>query len=135
MRLITLAAVLFIFSACAQQRLSQNQCVVGRGSGFVGSTGNEENITVAQNGSPCGIEVAGENSRSGQFGLGGQIAKPPAHGTASVRDTAYATQILYTPMPNFVGDDSFMVAFGPNSNVTILVKVVPVSDNATAATR
>jgi hypothetical protein len=79
--------------------------------------------------------VTGEHRGWGQFGLGGQIETPPAHGTASVRGTAYATQILYTPMPNFVGDDSFVVAFGPDSNVTVLVKVLPVSGSSTATPR
>ena len=127
-------ALLFILSSCAQQELTRSQCIVGHGSGFVGTTGNQEQITVAENGSPCGIGVVGQHRGWGQFGLGGQIERPPAHGTASIRDTAYATQISYTPAPNFVGDDSFAVSLGPDSNVTVIVKVVPVA-NASAASR
>jgi hypothetical protein len=131
MKLIGVAACLITLSACAQQKLTQSQCVIGHGSGFVGTTGNEERITVAENGSPCSIDLTGERRGWGQFGLGGQIETPPAHGMASVHSTAYATQIIYTPAPNFVGNDSFVVAFGPEFNATVLVQVVPVANNAT----
>jgi hypothetical protein len=127
MRLIGVAVLPIVLCACAQQHLTQSQCVVGHGSGFVGTTGNQEHITVAENGSPCGIAVAAEHRGWGQFGLGGQIETLPAHGTASIRNTAYATEIVYTPAANFVGDDKFVVALGPDSNVTILVQVVPVT--------
>jgi hypothetical protein len=123
-----MALLLMILSACAQQALTQNHCVVAHGSGFVGTTGNQEHITVAENGSPCAIEVAGNARRlGGQYGLGGQIETPPMHGTASVRDMAYASEILYTPEPNFVGDDRFLITFGPDFNATIFVQVVPVA--------
>jgi Bacterial Ig domain len=116
MNLIGVVALLISLSACAQQKLTQSQCVVGHGSGFVGTTGNQELITVAENGSPCAIDVTGERRGWGQFGLGGQIETPPAHGAASVHSTAYVAQIVYTPAPNFVGNDSFVVAFGPDFN-------------------
>jgi hypothetical protein len=131
MKLIGVVALLISLSACAQQKLTQSQCVVGHGSGFVGTTGNQERITVAENGSPCAIDMTGERRGSGQFGLGGQIETPPAHGTASVHSTAYATQIVYAPAPNFVGNDSFVVTFGSDFNATVLVQVVPVANNAT----
>jgi hypothetical protein len=130
MKLIGIVAlVLIVLSACAQQELTQNPCVVTHGSGFVGTTGNRERITVAENGSPCAMEVAGNARRlGGQFGLGGQIETPPMHGTASVRETPYASEILYTPAPNFVGDDRFEVTFGPDFNATVFVHVVPVAN-------
>ena len=122
------ALLLSVLCTCAQQELTQSQCVVAHGSGFVGTTGNEEHITVAQNGSPCAIGVAGNARRlGGQYGLGGHIETPPMHGTASIRDTTYATEILYTPAPNFVGDDRFLIAFGPDFNATVFVHVVPVA--------
>jgi Bacterial Ig domain len=127
---IGVVALLIAASACTRQDLTQSQCLVGHGSGFVGTTGNQEHITVAENGSPCAIDLAGERRGSGQFGLAGQIATPPAHGTASVDSTAYATQIVYTPAPDFVGNDSFVVAFGPHFTATVLVQVVPVADHA-----
>ncbi len=126
MRLTAAVILTLILSACAQQQLTPSQCVVGHGSGFVGTTGNQEHITVAENGSPCGLEPVGEHRGWGQFGLGGQIGRPPAHGTVSVRETTYATQISYTPAANFVGEDSFVVSLGPDSDVTVLVRVVPV---------
>jgi hypothetical protein len=122
------ALLLSVSSACAKQELTQSHCVVAHGSSFVGTTGNQEHITVAENGSPCGMEMVGNARRlGGQFGLGGQIETPPMHGTASIRDTPYATVITYTPAPNFVGDDRFMVTFGPDFNATIFVQVVPVA--------
>jgi hypothetical protein len=132
MKLSAIVTMILLLSACAQQELTQNQCVVGHGSGFVGTTGNQEHITVAENGSPCGLELAGQYRGWGQFGLGGRIERPPVHGTASIRDTAYATQISYTPAANFVGDDSFAVSLGPDCNVTVLVKVVPVASTPAA---
>lgn len=66
----------------------------------------------------------------GPFGPGGKIETPPVHGTASIRDTPYATEIFYTPAPNFVGDDQFVVAFGPDYT-TVFVQVVPVTGKAT----
>jgi hypothetical protein len=134
MKLSVVIAMVFFLSACTQQELTRSQCIVGHGSGFVGTTGNQEHITVAENSSPCGLELTGQHRGWGQFALGGQIERPPVHGTASVRDTAYATQISYTPAANFVGNDSFAVSLGPEFNVTVLVKVVPVA-NTPAASR
>jgi hypothetical protein len=75
--------------------------------------------------------MTGERRGWGQFGLGGEIETFPAHGTASVHSTADLTQISYTPAPNFIGNDSFVAAFGPDFNVTVLVQVVPVATNTT----
>jgi hypothetical protein len=126
-----IVALLIALSACGQQKLTQNQCVVAQGSGFVGTAGNEEHITVAENGAPCGMEMAGDVRRGGgQFGLGGQIQTPPMHGTASIRATAGATEIWYTPARDFTGDDRFVVAFGPDFNATVFVQVVPIASSA-----
>jgi hypothetical protein len=132
MKLVGVVGPLIALAACTQQKLTQSQCVVGYASGFVGTTGNEEHITVAENGSPCVIDVARQNRGSGSSGLGGQIKIPPAHGTASIRDTGYVTQIVYAPAPNFVGSDKFMVVFGPDFNATVFVDVVPVTNTSTA---
>jgi hypothetical protein len=110
MNLSAVATVIFALSACAKQELTRSQCVIGHGTDFAGATGSQEHITVAENGSPCGIELVGEHCSGGQFGLGGQIKTPPAHVTASLRDAAEATQISYTPAANFVGNDSFVVS-------------------------
>jgi hypothetical protein len=127
-RIGVVALLPIILYACAKQELTRNHCVVAQGSGFVGTTGNQEHITVAENGSPCAMEIAGDALRlGGRFGLGGQIETPPTHGTASIRDTPYATEILYTPASNFVGDDRFVITFGPDFNATVFVQVVPVA--------
>jgi hypothetical protein len=52
---------------------------------------------------------------------------PPAHGTAAVRKTAEATVTSYTPASDYVGDDRFKVAFGPDFEMTVLVQVVPIT--------
>jgi len=56
-------------------------------SGFIGAGSAQTNITVARNGAPC--EIA-SSIRGGPMGEG-EIAVPPAHGTATVRKTAEAT--------------------------------------------
>ena len=131
MKWIGAVALSITLSACVQQKLTQSQCVVAHGSGFIGTAGNQEHITVAENGSPCAIDMTGERRGWGQFGLGGEIETLPTHGTASVHSTADLTQISYTPAPNFIGSDSFVAAFGPDFNVTVLVQVVPVGTNTT----
>ena len=78
-------------------------------------------------------ELVGEHRGWGESGLGGRIEKPPAHGAASVRDTAYATQISYEPAANFIGDDSFVVSLGADSHVTVLIQVVRVTKTSAAS--
>src|SRR5690348_14976544 len=114
MKLSAIVTMILLLSACVQQELTQNQCVVGHGSGFVGTTGNQEHITVAENGSPCGVELAGQHRGWGQFALGGRIESPPVHGTASIRDTAYATQNAIT-----VAGKAVNVAYGTLSNIKL----------------
>src|SRR5215472_11907650 len=117
--LICLALV--ALAACTPQKLTATACIVAHESGFAGTTGNQEHITVAQNGHPCVIDMT--SGRQGP-GFGGEIVKQPAHGTAAIRATAYATLISYVPDRDYVGPDSFEVAFGPDFNVTVLVTVV-----------
>jgi hypothetical protein len=57
----------------------------------------------------------------------GEIVMPPAHGTATSRRTAEATQVFYTPEHSYVGADRFEVAFGPDFTMTVLVQVVPIA--------
>jgi hypothetical protein len=100
--------------------LTETTCIVAHESGFAGTTGNREHITVAQNGKPCVIDMTA--GRQGP-GFGGEIAKQPQHGTAAIRATAYATLISYVPDHDYVGPDSFELSFGPDFNATIVVTV------------
>ena len=121
---ISVAMALLALSACsAPQRPTQTACVVAPVSGFVGAGRAEEHITVAQNGSPCVISASINDRTMGA----GTIATPPAHGTATVRRAAEATQITYTPQASYVGADSFEVALGPNFTITVQVQVVPIA--------
>ena len=117
-RLTCLALV--VLAGCTTQKLTATTCIVAHESGFAGTTGNQEHITVAQNGSPCVIDMT--SGRQGP-GFGGEIAKQPQHGTAAIRATAYATLISYVPNRDYIGPDSFELAFGPDFNVTVLVTV------------
>ena len=122
-----------VLSACAQQELTQDHCVVTRGSSFTGTTGVQEHIKVAVNDKWYCMRdgVRGQcASFRRSIWSGRKIETPPVHGTASIRDTPYATEIFYTPAPNFVGDDQFVVAFGPDYT-TVFVQVVPVTGKAT----
>jgi hypothetical protein len=98
-------------------------CVVEHVSGFVGAGGGETHITVAQNGDPC---VIAADIRGGSMGQG-TVETPPAHGNATVQVAAEATQITYTPARDYVGDDAFKVALGPNFTIAVSVSVVPVA--------
>jgi hypothetical protein len=104
-----------------QQQPTQGACVVAHESGFVGAEKGQEQITVAQNGNPCTIAAT---IRHGSMGEGAVVA-PPAHGSATVGIVGDATEITYTPARDYVGADSFDVAFGPNFTMTVLVQVVP----------
>jgi hypothetical protein len=107
-------------SACAPRVLTPNACLVADASGFIGAGTAQERITVAQNGAPCVIFLS---IRGGSMG-DGTVTTPPAHGAATVRVTAEATLISYTPARDFVGPDRFDVAFGPNFNMAVAVEVV-----------
>ena len=121
---IPIGIALLALTACgAQQQPTQDACVVAPVSGFVGAGKAEEHITVAQNGSPCVISASINDRTMGD----GTIATPPAHGTATVRRAAEATQITYTPQSSYLGADSFEVALGPNFTITVQVQVVPIA--------
>ena len=85
MKPLGIVALLITLSACASSRkLTQPQCVVEHIFGFVDTTGNLERITVAENGSPCVINLSRDTRKTGQFGLGervglgGRLATQPA---------------------------------------------------------
>jgi hypothetical protein len=122
MRSALIGVVCIVLSGCAQQqKLSQHSCIIGRASGFAGTNGNREQITVARNGDPCVMDMSmGRN----EGGIRGEIVEPPTHGTASVQTTPYGAQLVYAPAPDYAGDDMFETAFGPDFNVTVLVRVV-----------
>ena len=107
-------------SACAPHVLTQKACLVGDVSGFIGAGSAQGHITVAQNGAPCELFLS---NRGGSMG-DGTVATPPANGIATVRVTAEATVISYTPAREYIGPDRFDVAFGPNFNMTVAVDVV-----------
>ena len=116
--------VVIVVSACSTQKPTETACVVAHESGFAGTAGNQEHITVARNASRCVIDMTAGRS---QPGFGGEIATQPQHGTAEIRATAYSTLIAYTPERDYVGPDSFKVVFSADFNVTILVTVVPLT--------
>ena len=118
-----ISAALIALSACANQKLAQGSCVVAHESGFVGAGGGEERIKVIENGSPCVIAAAINKSSMGQ----GEITIPPSRGTATLRTTAEATLISYIPAREYLGEDRFAVAFGPNFKVAVFVQIVPIT--------
>ncbi len=124
MRVALIGVALIVLSGCAQQqKLTQHTCIIGHASGFAGTSGNREQITVAQNGDPCVMNMSmGRN----EGGLRGEIVAPPTHGTASVQTTPYGAQLVYAPAPEYAGDDMFETAFGPDLHVTVLVRVVTI---------
>src|SRR5512135_797569 len=108
---------LLVLAGCTTQKLTETVCIVAHESGFAGTTGIREHITVAQNGKPCVIDMTAGRQGSG---LGGEIAKQPQHGRAAIRTTAYATLISYVPDRDYIGPDSFELGFGPDFNVTVV---------------
>jgi hypothetical protein len=120
-RIALIGVALTALSGCVSQQPTQSACVVARESGFVGAEKGQERITVAQNGNPCTIAA---RIRHGSMGEGEVVAQP-AHGIAAVRTTEEATEIVYTPARDYVGADSFDVAFGPSFTMTVLVQVAP----------
>jgi hypothetical protein len=122
-RIGLIGAALGTLCACTGQVPTRTACVVAPVSGFVGAGGGQTRITVAQNGDPCVIAASIRGGAMGQ----GTIETPPAHGDATVQVTADATRISYTPARDYVGDDAFKVALGPNFIISVSVSVVPVA--------
>jgi hypothetical protein len=120
-RIALIGVALTALSGCVSQQPTQSACVVTHESGFVGAEKGEARITVARNGSPCTIAAM---IRQGSMGEG-EVTAQPAHGFAAVRITEETTEITYTPARDYVGADSFDVAFGPNFTMTVLIQVVP----------
>lgn len=123
-----LGAALFLillYSGCSHPEPTQNSCVVHPASSFAGSGRSNGDITVAQNGAPCGMAFV-MNSRSDTgFVSDPQVITKPAHGSASVRMSNGAALMVYTPDRDYVGADRFVVSFGPNYALSIDVAVVP----------
>lgn len=123
----SLGAALFLIllcSGCSHQELTQNSCIVHPASNFAGAASSNGEITVARNGSPCGMALV-LNSRAGTgFVSDPQLITKPAHGSASVRMSNGAAVMVYTPDPDYVGTDRFVVSFGPNYTLSVDVAVV-----------
>jgi hypothetical protein len=123
-------AVVMVLTAlcCActqQQKLTQDSCVVRKSSSFVGTGRSEGQITVAENGDPCGMAFVINERFGGGFVSDPQLVTQPAHGVASARMSNGAAIMIYTPNRDYVGSDRFAVAFGPNYTTTVDVDVVP----------
>jgi hypothetical protein len=115
-------AALFILAACAkQQQPTPTACIVPHQSGFIGAGNAEQRMTMVQNGKPCEMFIM--NSK-GAIGVG-KIVTLAAHGVASLRFEYEATYISYAPAHDYVGSDRFVLAFGPDSIVTVEVEIVP----------
>ena len=115
--------LLIALSACSSRQPTRDACVVAQVSGYVAAGKAQVQITVTQDGAPCVIDASILNGPMGQ----GEIVMPPAHGTATSRRTAEATQVFYTPEHSYVGADRFEVAFGSDFTMTVLVQVVPIA--------
>ena len=109
---------------CSQQELTQNTCVVHRSSSFASAGSSEGQITVARNGSPCGMAFVLDSPRGGGFVSDPQLITQPAHGSASARMSNGAAVMVYTPNRDYVGTDRFVVSFGPSYTLSIDVTVV-----------
>ena len=89
---------LIALSACGSRAPTQSACVVAAESRFILAGGEQTHITVARNGAPCEIAIS---NRGGSMGEG-EIVEPPAHGTATVRETAEATVTSFTPARDYI---------------------------------
>ena len=94
-------------------------------STFAGAGSGEGRITVARNGSPCGMAYAQDNRQNTGFVAEPQLVLSPKHGSASVRMSGGMAMMTYTPERDFVGSDQFRVALGPTYMLTVDVDVVP----------
>jgi len=110
---------------CSHQELTQNSCVVHPASSFAGAGGSHGDITVAQNGAPCGMALVLNSRTDTGFVSDPQLITRPQHGSASVRMSNGAAMMVYTPDHDYVGTDRFVVSFGPSYNLSVDVAVVP----------
>jgi hypothetical protein len=118
-------ALTVLCCACTQQKLTLDSCVVRKSSGFVGTGRSQGQITVAENGDPCGMAFVIDGSLGGGFVSDPELVAQPAHGVASAHMSNGAAIMIYTPNRDYVGSDRFAVAFGPNYTTTVDVEVVP----------
>ena len=123
------ALLVVLCFGCTQQKLTQDTCIVHQASGFVGAGRAQGRITVAQNGAPCGMSFVMNRAFGGGFISEPQVFPRPAHGTASVSMSNGVANMVYTPNRDYVGPDSFAVAFGPNYTMTVDVTVVPLGSH------
>ena len=124
-RLGAALSLMLLFSGCSHQELTQNSCIVHPASSFAGAGSSSGDITVAQNGAPCGMAFVMNNRSNTGFVSDPQVITKPAHGSASVRMSNGAAQMVYTPDRDYVGADHFVVSFGPDYALSVDVAVVP----------
>jgi hypothetical protein len=82
-------------------------------------------ITVAKNGAPCGIAFVMNGPSGGGFVSDPVLTTEPVHGSASARMSNGAALIFYSPSPDYVGPDRFVVGFSRDYTLTVGVSVVP----------
>ena len=83
---------LIVLSACGSPPPTRTACVEAPASGFIGAGNSGGHITVAQIWPSVHDRRLDRHESMGR----GEIATPPAHGTATLV-TAAATQVTYTP--------------------------------------
>lgn len=119
------ALVTVLCCGCNQQRLTPNSCVVHMSSTFAGTGSAQGQITVAKNGAPCGIAFVMNGPSGGGFVSDPVLTTEPAHGSASARMSNGAALIFYSPSPDDIGPDRFVVGFSRDYTLTVGVSVVP----------
>lgn len=125
----TALAVILLSSGCSHQEPTQSSCVVHPASSFAGAASASGDITVERNGSPCAMAFVLNNRSELGFVSDPRLITKPAHGSASVRMSDGAAEMLYTPGRDYVGTDRFVVSFGPSYTLSVDVAVVPPPHN------
>jgi hypothetical protein len=128
-RLCAALCLILLCSGCTHQQLTQNSCIVHPASSFAGAGGSSGEITVAQNGAPCGMALVLNDRANTGFVSDPQLITRPAHGSASARMSNGAAVMVYTPDRDYVGADRFVVLFGPSYTLSVAVSVVPYPPN------
>jgi hypothetical protein len=121
---IAATCLIALESGCAQQRLTQDSCVVHRSSDCTsaGSIGGQ--ITVARNGSPCEMALVMDSPSGGGFVSDPKLIVLPTHGSASAHMSNGTAIMVYTPNRDYVGSDRFAVLFGPSYTLSVEVSVL-----------
>jgi hypothetical protein len=113
------ALVTVLCCGCNQQRLTPDSCVVHMSSTFAGTGSAQGQITVAKNGAPCGIAFVMNGPSGGGFVSDPVLTTEPAHGSASARMSNGAALIFYSPSPDYIGPDRFVVGFSRDYTLTV----------------